>query len=198
MKEIDKIKRMEKFTTLESISTAIINCRKCELYKTRTNPVPGEGRSDAKIFFVGEAPGYNEDKEGKPFVGRAGKLLDTLLASVNLSREEVFIGNVLKCRPPNNRAPKKEEIEKCKDYLLAQIKIIKPQIICPLGNFALKLLVDNNLNISEVHGKIIRKNGVVFIPMYHPAACLHKNTKLMHKMMLADMKKLKYNLRRYE
>src|SRR6056297_2494154 len=121
---------------LNELNNQIKNCQKCNLHETRSNSVPGQGNPNADIMFVGEAPGFNEDKQGIPFVGRAGKILDKLLQSINLSRENIYIANILKCRPPQNRNPSQEEIKICTHYLDKQISIIKPKIICTLGNYA--------------------------------------------------------------
>ncbi|MGQ4891448.1 MAG: type-4 uracil-DNA glycosylase [Candidatus Njordarchaeia archaeon] len=166
---------------MEEIINAIKNCKKCELWKTRTNPVPGEGSLDAKIMLIGEAPGYHEDKKGRPFVGQAGKYLDTLLESIGLKRSDVYIANVLKCRPPNNRDPKEEEIRACTPYLDEQIKIIKPKIIIALGRFSARYLIEKMgkkfSSISRDRGKIfegeIGNIEVKVIPTYHPAAGLY-------------------------
>ena len=157
----------------------ILNCEKCPLCKTRNNPVVGEGFLDSKIMFIGEAPGFNEDKQGKPFVGQAGKIFDELLNSVNLKREEIYITNILKCRPPQNRNPKEEEIKSCSVYLDRQIEIIKPKIICCLGNFSTGyifkkfLLKEKIQGISKIHGKIFDVSTLAgcmkIIPLYHPA-----------------------------
>jgi DNA polymerase len=124
-------------------------------------------------MFIGEAPGYYEDLQGKPFVGAAGKLLTKLLKSVDLSREQVYIANVIKCRPPNNRDPLSEEIDICKKYLYAQIDFINPKIICTLGNFATKLILKKNMGITSVRGKLFRVGGRLILPIYHPAAALY-------------------------
>jgi len=166
---------------LEKINEEIKSCKKCPLSETRINAVPGSGNEKAKIMFIGEAPGRNEDIQGLPFVGAAGKFLDELLNEINLSRNDVFITNVVKCRPPNNRDPTKEEIEMCHGYLDRQIEIINPKIICTLGRFSMEYILDK-FNIS--HGSITISHGKIFeiknlfgkfliIPMYHPAAALY-------------------------
>jgi DNA polymerase len=170
------------------IEQEILNCKKCELYKTRTNPVIGEGSLDAEIMFIGEAPGFNEDKNGKPFVGQAGKILDELLNSINLQRENIYIANILKCRPPNNRNPKEDEIKLCSSYLDRQIEIINPKIICCLGNFSTEYifkkfeLKDKLEGISKIHGKVFPVStltGVIkIIPLYHPAVATYDGRKL--------------------
>ncbi len=167
--------------TLEKIEEEIRNCKRCPLHKGRKNAVPGEGGNKKKIMFIGEAPGRREDELGRPFVGAAGKFLDELLSEINLSREDVYITNVVKCRPPNNRDPTDEEIALCSPYLERQIEILKPRIICPLGRFAAKYILEKYgfemSSISKVQGKIF-EGEVIIIPMYHPAAALyHQNLK---------------------
>lgn len=151
--------------------------------------VVGDGSLSADTLFVGEAPGFYEDREGKPFVGAAGQLLERLLKSIGFSRADVYIANILKCRPPQNRDPLPEEIEACKPFLLRQIDIIKPKVICTLGNFATRLILDKNVNISQVRGKkIVHGNRLVF-PIFHPAAALHATTNL--SSLEEDFQKLK-------
>lgn len=149
------------------------NCKKCKLHEYRTQVVFGVGNPEAELMFVGEAPGYNEDVQGEPFVGAAGKLLDRiLLEEASLTRKEVYITNVVKCRPPNNRNPEEDEIIACNPYLLKQIEIIKPKVICALGNFAAKTLLGKNDGISKIRGKIFYAHQAKVIPTYHPAAIL--------------------------
>ena len=176
--------RMKKITKL------VVNCRKCDLWKTRKNSVVGDGSLDSEILFIGEAPGYKEDLQGCPFVGKAGKILDELLESVGLQRDKVYIANILKCRPPDNRNPLKNEIESCSEYLNNQIEIIQPKIILPLGNFACSYIFEKfDLKfdkISNIHGKVFQKNtlmgNIKIIPLYHPAVATYnpniKNTLL--------------------
>ena len=153
-------------------------CVKCRLHKTRTNVVVGEGPLNSLIMLVGEAPGYWEDKQGKPFVGAAGKLLDKLLALAGLDRSKVYITNVVKCRPPGNREPKPDEIEACKGYLDEQISLIKPKIICTLGNVASAYLLQKFgfqfQPMVRIHGKVFEVNQLKIIPLYHPATALYK------------------------
>ena len=178
----------------------VLDCKKCPLYKTRKNPVLGEGSLKARIMFIGEAPGYNEDLLGKPFVGRAGKFLDELLDSINLSRNEIFITNILKCRPPNNRNPLESEIKACSPYLNEQINIIKPRIIVTLGNFSTRFILKkfsiSPQQITKIHGKVFRiKNliyDVIVIPMFHPAAALYNPN--MKQTMFDDFKILREEL----
>lgn len=147
-------------------------CKRCALYKTRKNFVFGEGNPCADIVFVGEAPGKEEDLVGRPFVGEAGKLLTKMIEAINLKREEVYIGNILKCRPPGNRDPSSSEIEACKPWLYRQLEIIKPKIICTLGRHATLTLL-NKTKFSAVRGKIHDFQGAKLLPTYHPAALLY-------------------------
>jgi len=166
---------------MKDITDKVRVCRKCSLGSYRKNAVPGEGNLNAKIMFVGEAPGYSEDLQGKPFVGAAGKFLNNLLLSIGLARNEVFISNVVKCRPPQNRDPKPEEIQTCTPYLEKQIKIIAPEIIVALGKHSTNYFACKaNLNfeiISHIHGKAFEisfnEKRITIIPMYHPAAALY-------------------------
>lgn len=181
---------------LKEIKSEVSNCQKCPLYKNRTNPVFGEGNQKAKIMFVGEAPGFNEDREGRPFCGQAGKVLDELLESVGIKREEVFITNVLKCRPPNNREPRIEEIKACTPYLDRQIEIIKPKIICTLGNYSTAFIfkkygLKNQIQgISKIHGKVFSSKtlfgSVKIIPLYHPAVATYNPN--MKEILKRDFK----------
>ncbi len=152
-------------------------CVRCPLHKTRTQVVFGSGNANADLMFVGEAPGANEDKMGLPFVGQAGKLLDKLLAEIGLERSDVFICNVLKCRPPGNRDPQPNEIESCQSYLHLQVELIEPKLICTLGNFSTKLLRSDSTGISRLHGqeeeRIVGERAVRLYPLYHPAAALY-------------------------
>jgi len=152
-------------------------CVRCPLHQTRTQVVFGAGNADAELMFVGEAPGANEDRQGLPFVGQAGKLLEKLLEEIGLQRQDVFICNVLKCRPPNNRDPQPNEIHSCESYLRSQVELIQPTMICTLGNFATKLLRDDSTGISRLHGNqqelTIGSRTVLLYPLYHPAAALY-------------------------
>ncbi|HDH99175.1 MAG TPA: uracil-DNA glycosylase [bacterium] len=168
---------------LEEIRKEVLKCRKCGLYRTRTNPVVGEGNPKAKIMFVGEAPGFNEDRMGRPFCGAAGRVLDELLESIGIKREDVYISNLLKCRPPENRDPQKEEISACSPYLERQIEIIKPKIICPLGRYSMRFLMekyglkDRIEPISRIHGRVFEISSlfqeIKIIPLYHPAVATY-------------------------
>jgi len=152
-------------------------CTRCALAETRTTVVFGAGNADADLMFVGEAPGANEDKQGLPFVGSAGKLLEKLLGEIGLARADVFIANVLKCRPPGNRDPHPTEIEACQDYLWRQIDLIQPLVLCTLGNFSTKLLRGDPTGITRLHGsaevRVIGPRAVRLYPIYHPAAALY-------------------------
>jgi uracil-DNA glycosylase len=167
-------------------------CERCPLHATRTQSVFGAGNADADLMFVGEAPGAEEDRRGLPFVGRAGKLLDQLLAELGLGREDVFIANVIKSRPPGNRDPQPLEIEACSPYLYSQIDLIQPRVICTLGNFATKLLTGSPTGISRVHGTPqvheLGDRPVFIMPLFHPAAALR--TPAVLDMLRADMGKL--------
>ncbi len=168
---------------LKKIKDEVVDCKKCPLYKTRTYPVIGEGNHQAKIIFCGEAPGAKEDKTGRPFCGAAGKILDELLNSVGIRREEVYICNILKCRPPANRDPQKEEIEACVPYLERQIEIIKPEVVCPLGRYSMKFLMekfgleDRVEPISKIHGKTFEVKTIFqnlkIVSLYHPAVATY-------------------------
>ena len=151
-------------------------CLRCPLHQTRTKVVFGSGNADADLMFVGEAPGQQEDLQGLPFVGRAGKLLDQLIEEIGLARGDVFVANVIKCRPPGNRDPQPEEIETCRPYLHRQVELIEPRVICTLGNFATKLLTRSNRGITGVHGRPqvheLGARTVRVLPLFHPAAAL--------------------------
>jgi DNA polymerase len=157
---------------IEEIQQQVIACKKCDLCKTRTNAVPGKGSNTAELFFVGEAPGRSEDKKGEPFVGAAGKKLSVALESAGLSRDDVYITNVVKCRPPKNRVPLQSEEKACEKYLKSEIEIIHPKIICIMGNTAYHSLLDGN-NITKNRGKIIEKNGITYFLTVHPAATIY-------------------------
>jgi uracil-DNA glycosylase len=161
---------------LERLHRAVLGCTRCGLSGTRTNAVPGTGPCPSEIMIVGEAPGFNEDAQGKPFVGQAGKLLDTLLAGIGLRREEVYITNVLKCRPPQNRDPMPNEAEACAPYLAGQLKLVEPKVVIVLGRHALERLLPGHGPISRVHGQLVERGGINYVPVYHPAAALHNGS----------------------
>lgn len=173
----------------EEIQERIAKCTKCPLHESRSNPVPGEGPPQARVIFIGEAPGVEEDKQGRPFVGPAGRFLDSLLELAGLRREEIFITNIVKCRPPGNREPKPNEVGACKEYLMAQIAAISPKVVCLLGSPALKTVLDPKLSISRVHGTPFRKQGLLFVPLYHPAAALHRQD--LRPVLKEDFMRLK-------
>jgi uracil-DNA glycosylase family 4 len=158
--------------TLEAVAQAVHDCRRCPLYSTATHGVPGEGASQADVIVVGEAPGANEDATGRPFVGAAGQLLTKILSAVNLRREEVFICNVMKHRPPGNRNPTPDEVAACKPYLTRQIELVRPKVILALGTFAAQTLLATKLSIGKLRGQVHRYHGVPLIVTYHPAALL--------------------------
>jgi len=176
-------------------------CEKCNLYKTRNKLVFGKGNINSKLLFIGEAPGEKEDIEGIPFIGRAGKYLDKLLNSINLTINDIYIGNILKCRPPKNRNPNKTEIENCTPNLIKQIEIINPKIIITLGNYATKFVLNNFKTekmqkiegISKLHGKIKKiklknENEIIIFPIYHPAASFYKPK--LKEILETDFKKI--------
>jgi uracil-DNA glycosylase family 4 len=166
----------ERREQLVALYKEVQGCERCPLHETRTNPVFGAGNADAGLMFVGEAPGAEEDRQGLPFVGRAGQLLNQMLEGIGLSREDVFIANVLKSRPPGNRDPQPLEIEACRPYLFEQVRLIEPKVVCTLGNFATKLLTGNPAGITRVRGapQVHELGGraVFLLPLFHPAAAL--------------------------
>lgn len=153
------------------LNRAVINCSKCRLCKTRINAVPGEGSLNAKLVFVGEAPGAQEDSEGRPFVGRSGMLLNDFLLKIGLSRQQVWIGNVIKCRPPENRDPMVDELRACTPYIQSQLDLIEPKIVATLGRIAMNYFLPN-AKISTAHGKPFKYKNKIIFPIYHPAAAL--------------------------
>jgi len=179
---------MNSQSKINNLHNLITNCQRCPLYKTATSAVPGEGEVNAKLMFVGEAPGRNEDETGKPFVGRAGKLLTLLLSEIGIKREEVFITSVIKHRPPKNRAPKPLEVKICKHWLDLQLGLIKPKIIVPLGRFGMEHFLPKE-TITAAHGKIFPQKNWLIFPVYHPAYGL-RSTKA-RAAIRADFLKLK-------
>ncbi|MBQ7309063.1 MAG: uracil-DNA glycosylase [Clostridia bacterium] len=177
---------------LEDIKTRCESCQRCELYKTRTNIVFGTGNENAKLMFIGEAPGQKEDESGIPFVGAAGKLLDKYLDAVDIPREDVYIANILKCRPPKNRDPKPEEEDMCIDYLREQVMAIRPKVIVCLGRISAMRIIKPDFKITAEHGKWFDKNGYSVCAVYHPAALLRDPRK--KDEMLADMMAIKRRL----
>jgi len=182
-------------TVFEELKEEVSKCERCpELAEKRTQTVFGDGTPAAEVMLIGEAPGADEDKQGIPFVGRAGKLMNQAMIDAGIPREKVFIANTLKCRPPENRDPLPEEMDNCATFLAAQIALIRPKIIVPLGRFGLERLLSKTLKISDVHGKPIKKDGIYFFPMYHPAAALHNPSYRTH--ILKDFRKLAKLLKR--
>ena len=175
--------------SIVKVSGEVIVCKKCRLYESRKNAVPGEGSERTKVMFVGEAPGEQENIQGRPFVGSAGKLLTELLALVGLRREDVYITNIVKCRPPNNRPPRKDETGACKPYLERQILLLAPRVICPMGNSAIHSLIESEKSVTDLHGIPFEEGNVTYFPMYHPAAALY--TFQLRKVMEEDFRKLR-------
>jgi uracil-DNA glycosylase family 4 len=178
--------------SLIAYGDVVAGCERCALAATRTQVVFGTGSPDADLMFVGEAPGFHEDKQGVPFVGAAGQLLSKLLAGIGLSREDVYIANVLKCRPPGNRDPQPDEIEACEGHLFRQIELIQPKVVATLGNFATKLLSGKPTGITRVHGQeqevVLGGRSVLLYPLFHPAAALYTPRTL--EVLQADFARL--------
>ena len=179
-------------SALAVLQSEVAGCTRCRLAAGRTQVVFGSGSPEAELMFVGEAPGFHEDQQGVPFVGQAGKLLERLLAGIGLSREQVYVANVIKCRPPGNRDPQPDEIEACERHLFRQIELIQPSIVATLGNFATKLLSGRPQGITRVHGQeqeaVLGGRRVLLYPLYHPAAALY--TPAMLKVLEADFARL--------
>lgn len=176
--------------SLLELSKSLHNCQRCKLAKMgRTQVVFGVGNPHASVMFVGEAPGFNEDQQGEPFVGAAGKLLNDLLQSAGLSRSDIYIANVIKCRPPNNRDPEQDEVETCKPFLLQQIAMIHPKLVCTLGNWATQTLLERKVGITKVRGQAFYLKDFVLFPLLHPAAALHQGSML--EPLREDFKKLR-------
>jgi uracil-DNA glycosylase family 4 len=161
-----------KVQTLEEVRRELGDCQRCKLHRTRRTIVFGEGNEKAKLMFIGEGPGYDEDVQGRPFVGKAGQLLTKIIQSIRLQREEVYIANIIKCRPPQNRNPEPDEIRSCYPFLLKQIQAIQPKIICALGTFAAQTLLDTQAKITGLRGRIFELKGIKVFPTYHPAFLL--------------------------
>jgi len=178
---------MREMSTLSELYEEIALCRQCEIAKYRTKVVPGEGAEDAEIMFIGEAPGWHEDQQGRPFVGPAGLYLEQLLASINLKREQVYIANVIKCRPPENREPLPTEIHNCRKWLERQIELIHPRMIVTLGRYSMAMFFPNK-SISKIHGTAQKRDNVIYYAMYHPAAALHQQS--LRQAIEADMLKI--------
>jgi uracil-DNA glycosylase len=174
-------------SALSDLYENIKSCERCDIARSRVKSVPGEGAEDAEIMFIGEAPGFNEDQQGRPFVGQAGKFLDELLVSINLNREKVYIANVIKCRPPENRDPLPQEILSCRQWLNKQIEIIQPKVIVTLGRYSMAMFFPQK-SISKIHGTAEKRDGVLYVAMYHPAAALHQGN--LKDVIKADFLKL--------
>jgi uracil-DNA glycosylase family 4 len=174
-------------SALTDLCREIANCRQCDLAKQRNKVVPGEGSEDADIAFIGEAPGWHEDQQGRPFVGPAGQFLDELLASIGMKRQQVYICNVLKCRPPGNRDPLPIEVKTCQQWLDRQLALIHPKMIVTLGRYSMARFFPGE-TISKVHGKARREGGVIYYAMYHPAAALHQQG--LRDTIKADMRRI--------
>jgi len=174
-------------SALTELYDKIAVCPDCDLSRSRNRAVPGEGPEDAEVMFVGEAPGFYEDQQGRPFVGPAGRLLEDLLASIGLRRDQVCIANVIKCRPPENRDPLPKEIDACRKWLERQIELIKPKVVVPLGRFSLAWFFPNE-SIGRMHGQARYRDGIYYLPMYHPAAALHAAN--MRRAVEEDFQKL--------
>ena len=174
-------------SVLTDLNKEIALCRQCEIARTRTKSVPGEGAENAEIMFIGEAPGWHEDQQGRPFVGPAGQFLDELLASINLKRPQVYIANVIKCRPPGNRDPLPIEIANCQHWLDRQIELVSPKIIVTLGRYSMAKFFPGK-SISKIHGTAQAQNGITYFAMYHPAAALHQGN--LRQTIMQDMLKL--------
>ena len=174
-------------SALTELAEKIKHCQKCEIARYRTKVVPGEGVENADIMFIGEAPGWHEDQQGRPFVGPAGQFLDDLLASIGLRRQQVYICNVLKCRPPGNRDPLPMEIKTCQQWLDRQLQILHPKVIVTLGRYSMARFFPGE-TISKIHGKARRDGGLVYFAMYHPAAALHQQS--LRETIKADMLKI--------
>lgn len=194
--EDDDMPLAERALELEKLAEEVRQCRKCELGSSRTNAVPGEGNPDARIMFVGEAPGADEDAQGRPFVGRAGKLLDKIIQACGLKRGDVYIGNILKCRPPGNRDPKVDEITACSPYLHRQVELIEPEIIVALGAHAARTLLDNTKSIGQMRGQFheyypdLDGMPVKLMATYHPAYLLRSYSPENRRKVWEDMKKV--------
>lgn len=176
--------------TLLELSESLHDCQRCKLAKMgRTQVVFGVGNPHASVMFVGEAPGFHEDRQGEPFVGAAGKLLNDLLQSASLSRGDIYIANVIKCRPPDNRDPENDEVETCKPFLMQQIAMIHPKLVCTLGNWATQTLLERKVGITKVRGQAFYLKDFILFPLLHPAAALHQGSML--DPLRADFKKLR-------
>ena len=183
------------FDNWEELEKSIENCQKCKLYQTRGNIVFGVGNKEADIMFIGEGPGADEDMQGEPFVGKAGKLMNMAFDTIGLKREDVYIANIVKCRPPSNRNPEDDEAVACLNYLRNQVILVKPKIIVLLGSVALKNILGKEYGITASRGKWVEKKGILYLPTWHPAALLRDETKKIDfikdiKLVMERMKSL--------
>lgn len=174
--------------TLADVRKELGDCERCKLHRTRRTIVFGEGNEEAGLMLIGEAPGYDEDVQGRPFVGKAGQLLTKILQSINLPREEVYITNIVKCRPPQNRNPQPDEIQSCNPFLVKQITVVQPKIICALGSFSAQTLLKTDTKITALRGKVFDLEGIKVIPTYHPAFLLRNPER--KREVWEDMKKI--------
>jgi DNA polymerase len=188
--------RPSRILTLEEVRKELGDCKRCKLHRTRRTIVFGEGNEKATLMFIGEGPGYEEDVQGRPFVGRAGQLLTKIIQSVNLSREAVYIANLIKCRPPQNRNPEADEIQSCSPFLMKQMDVIQPKIICALGTFSAQALLKTDAKISALRGEFFDLEGIKVIPTYHPAFLLRNPER--KREVWEDMKKIAEWLYNYE
>jgi uracil-DNA glycosylase len=179
---------------LSELNRSIMQCKQCRLHETKTHYVPGEGSSHPDIIFIGEGPGQTEDQFGRPFIGNAGQLLDKIIQKMGYTRENVFIGNVVKCRPPNNREPLRDEVEACLPFLLRQIELLSPKVIVCLGKVALNNLLGTSHSMGRIRGQLLSFNDIPLIPTYHPSYILHKKEKeeisLAKREVWEDMQKV--------
>jgi len=174
--------------TLADVRKELGDCKRCKLHRTRKTIVFGEGNEKATLMFIGEGPGYDEDVQGRPFVGKAGQLLTKIIESIDLSREEAYIANIIKCRPPQNRNPEPDEIGSCNPFLMRQIEVIRPKIICALGTFSAQTLLQTDTKITALRGKLYDLEGIKLIPTYHPAFLLRNPER--KREVWEDMKKI--------
>ncbi len=177
------------FETWEELEKSIIGCKKCKLCTGRTNIVFGTGNKEADLMFIGEGPGADEDREGEPFVGRAGKLMNMAFNGIGINREEVYIANIVKCRPPSNRNPEADEANACIDYLRNQVMLVKPKVIVLLGSVALKNILGNEYGITASRGNWLERKGILYMPTWHPAALLRDENKKIE--FWKDLKQVK-------
>jgi DNA polymerase len=182
--------------TLPEVHKEIANCKRCKLHRARKTIVFGEGNEWARLMFIGEAPGYDEDVQGRPFVGKAGQLLTKIIQSINLLREEVYITNIVKCRPPQNRNPEPDEIQSCRPFLMNQIRVIQPEIICALGTFSAQTLLKTDTKITALRGRFYDFEGIKVIPTYHPAFLLRNPER--KREVWEDVKKIAEWLNNHE